>query len=136
MKSGPLGLSRRALLALAGALNATRFATAADETEAPKKKVLRIAFRTAETGFDPAQINDLYSRSVTPHIFEGLYTYDHLARPYKIKPLTADGMPVSSADFKVWTIKYQARHLLRRRPRLPGQEARARGPGLRLLLQA
>ncbi len=72
MKSGPLGLSRRALLALAGALNATRFATAADETEAPKKKVLRIAFRTAETGFDPAQINDLYSCSVTPHIFEGL----------------------------------------------------------------
>jgi hypothetical protein len=25
------------------------------------------------TGFDPAQISDLYSRTVTPHIFEGLY---------------------------------------------------------------
>jgi len=72
--------------------------------DAPKK-VLRYAFRIAETGFDPAQINDLYSRTVTPHIFEGLYQYDHLARPAKIKPLTADGMPQPSADFRTWTVK-------------------------------
>ncbi len=69
------------------------------------KKVLRLAFTKAETTFDPAKISDLYSRSVTPHIFEGLYTYDHLARPAKIKPLTADGMPQVSSDFKVWTVK-------------------------------
>ena len=69
------------------------------------QKVLRYAFRVAETGFDPAQINDLYSRTVTPHIFEGLYTYDHLARPPKIKPLTADGMPQVSQDFRTWTVR-------------------------------
>ena len=45
------------------------------------KKVLKVAFNTAETSFDPVQISDLYSRTVTPHIFEGLYQYDHLARP-------------------------------------------------------
>jgi ABC-type transport system substrate-binding protein len=77
---------------------------AAAAAKAPKK-VLRIAFPTAETGFDPAKIYDLYSRTVTPHIFEGLYTYDHLARPIRIKPLTADGMPEVSSDFKVWTVK-------------------------------
>jgi ABC-type transport system substrate-binding protein len=70
-------------------------------------KTLRYAFRVAETGFDPAQINDLYSRTVTPHIFEGLYRYDHLARPAKIKPLTADGMPQVSDDFRTWTVKIQ-----------------------------
>jgi ABC-type transport system substrate-binding protein len=70
-------------------------------------KILRYAFRVAETGFDPAQVNDLYSRTITPHIFEGLYTYDHLARPYKVRPLTADGMPTISADFKTWTVKVQ-----------------------------
>ncbi len=69
------------------------------------KKVLRYAFRIAETGFDPAQVNDLYSRTITPHIFEGLYQYDHLARPAKNKPLTADGMPQPSADFRTWTVK-------------------------------
>ncbi len=68
-------------------------------------KVLRYAFRVAETGFDPAQVNDLYSRTVTPHIFEGLYHYDHLARPSKIKPLTAESMPEVSSDFKTWTVK-------------------------------
>jgi hypothetical protein len=49
--------------------------------------------RRGETGFDPAQVIDMYSRTVTPHIFEGLYEYDHLARPARIKPLTAAAMP-------------------------------------------
>ncbi len=71
----------------------------------PAKKVLRYAFEVAETGLDPAKISDLYSRTLTPHIFEGLYHYDHLARPVKIKPLTADGMPHYSDDYRVWTIK-------------------------------
>ncbi|KQW35661.1 ABC transporter substrate-binding protein [Rhizobacter sp. Root404] len=71
----------------------------------PGKKVLRYAFEVAETSLDPAKINDLYSRILTPHIFEGLYHYDHLARPIKIKPLTADGMPQASSDFRTWTVK-------------------------------
>jgi ABC-type transport system substrate-binding protein len=77
----------------------------ASDAHAPAQKVLRIGLRSAETGFGPAQINDLYSRQITAHIFEALYAYDHLARPYKIKPLTADGMPQVSSDFKVWTVK-------------------------------
>lgn len=73
--------------------------------QAQQAKVLRYAFPIAETGFDPAQITDLYSRTVTPHIFDGLYRYDHLARPFKIKPNTAEGMPEVSPDFRVWTLK-------------------------------
>ncbi len=68
-------------------------------------KVLRYAFEVAETSLDPVKISDLYSRTLTPHIFEGLYTYDHLARPSKIKPLTAAGMPEHSDDYRVWTVK-------------------------------
>ncbi|WP_144289797.1 ABC transporter substrate-binding protein, partial [Ideonella sp. A 288] len=68
-------------------------------------KVLRVPFSVAETTFDPAKINDLYSRTVTPHIFEALYQYDHLARPAKIKPLTAAAMPEHSADFTTWTVR-------------------------------
>ncbi|HSI51966.1 MAG TPA: ABC transporter substrate-binding protein [Ideonella sp.] len=69
------------------------------------QKVMRYAFKTSETGMDPVRLSDLYSRYLTAHIFESLYTYDHLARPALIKPLTADGMPEASADFKVFTIK-------------------------------
>jgi len=69
------------------------------------RKVLRVAFNAAETGFDPVQISDLYSRTVTAHIFEALFRYDHLARPATIRPLTAQGMPEVSADFRTWTVR-------------------------------
>ncbi|MFX1681684.1 ABC transporter substrate-binding protein [Mitsuaria sp. CC2] len=96
-------------LALAG-LNAGHAADGASASapaasSASTPKVLRYAFRVAETGFDPAKITDIYSRSITPHVFEGLYTYDQLARPARMKPLTAAAMPETSDDFKVWTVK-------------------------------
>ena len=80
-------------------------ALAATSAQPAEPKVLRYAFPAAETGFDPARINDLYSRIITAHIFEGLYTYDHLARPAKYKPALADGMPEVSADYRTWTVK-------------------------------
>src|SRR6185437_13760556 len=67
-------------------------------------KVVRIAFLVAETGFDPAKVSDLYSSTVIEAIFERLYTYDYLARPVKIVPLTADGMPEISDGGRTWTI--------------------------------
>jgi ABC-type transport system substrate-binding protein len=85
------------------AVSAAAFAQAPAANE--PKKILKHAYRVAETSFDPAAISDLYSRTVTPHIFEALYTYDHLARPAKIKPLLAAAMPEVSADFRIWTIK-------------------------------
>ncbi|MES2991081.1 MAG: ABC transporter substrate-binding protein [Pseudomonadota bacterium] len=95
-------LTRRRVLAAgtAAALGLPRATRAA-----PGPKVLRYAFEIAETSMDPVKLQDLYSRTLTAHLFEGLYTYDHLARPVKIKPLTADGMPVVSADFRTWTVK-------------------------------
>jgi ABC-type transport system substrate-binding protein len=67
-------------------------------------KVLRYAFPIAETGFDPAQIDDIYSRTVTAAIFESLYRYDHLARPVKVLPLVAAASPEVSSDFKTFTV--------------------------------
>jgi ABC-type transport system substrate-binding protein len=74
-------------------------------TATPAAKTLRYAFEVSETGFDPAQINDIYSRIVTSHLFDGLYDYDYLARPFRIVPNTADGMPEVSEDFRVWTVR-------------------------------
>lgn len=74
------------------------------QAHAPEK-VLRYAFEVAETGFDPAQISDVYSRIVTENIFDALYGYDYLARPVKVKPNLAAAMPVISDDFRTYTIK-------------------------------
>ena len=92
---------RRMVMALALA-SAAPLALAQTAT-APK--VLRYAFVAAETGFDPARISDLYSRTVTGHIFEGLYRYDYLARPFEVVPHTAAAMPEVSSDFRTWTIR-------------------------------
>ena len=69
------------------------------------EKILRYAFQVAETGFDPAQISDIYSRICTAHIFDSLLTYDYLARPFKLKPLVAEAMPEVSEDFRTFTFK-------------------------------
>ena len=71
----------------------------------PGEKVLRYAFEVAETGFDPAQISDVYSRIATASIFDSLYDYDYLARPVKVRPRVAVGMPVISEDFRTYTVK-------------------------------
>ncbi|MEO7108735.1 MAG: ABC transporter substrate-binding protein, partial [Rhodoferax sp.] len=71
----------------------------------PTEKVLRYAFQVAETGFDPPQLSDLYSRIVTANIFDGLYGYDYLARPVKIRPVLAVAMPTYSDDLRTLTIK-------------------------------
>jgi len=68
-------------------------------------KVLRYAFEVAETGFDPAQVNDLYSSIIIAHIFDAPYRLEYLARPYRVRPNTAVAMPEVSADYKVWTIR-------------------------------
>jgi ABC-type transport system substrate-binding protein len=94
---------RRRLLQAAAALPLAGAAASARPADPPK--VLRYAFEVAETGFDPAQISDRYSRIVTAHVFEGLYEYDHLARPYLIRPNTAATLPEHSDDYREFTIR-------------------------------
>jgi ABC-type transport system substrate-binding protein len=90
------------------ASSATSSANAATNAAAnAPAKVLRYAFRVAETGFDPVKVSDLYSHIVLANIFEGLYEYDHLARPPLIKPRTALALPEVSADYKVFVIRIQ-----------------------------
>ena len=92
---------RRRLAALLVALAAALLPAAG----AAQEKVLRYGFPVAETGFDPAQVIDLYSRIVLAHVMESLYRYDYLYRPFKVRPQVADGMPEVSDDFRTWTVK-------------------------------
>ena len=66
---------------------------------------LRVAFPVAETGFDPQAAGDAYSNYVERAIFDPLYRYDYLARPYKLVPNTAAALPEISNDGKTWTIR-------------------------------
>ena len=101
-------MKRRDTLALAAAgLSAPLSLPALASTAAPAgaARVLRCSFPVAETGMDPAQVSDVYSRTLTASIFEGLYGYDHLARPAKSVLVTAAAMPEVADNWREFTIR-------------------------------
>ena len=77
---------------------------AASATAADPAKLLRISFPAAETGFDPVRVSDLYSNIVNEAIFERLLTYDYLARPAKLVPMTAETMPEVSEGGRTYIV--------------------------------
>src|SRR2546422_3090917 len=72
---------------------------------ADTSKTLRVAFPVAETGFDPQATSDLYSDSVQRAIFETLYVFDYLTRPYNLVPSAAAAMPEIAAGGPPWAIR-------------------------------
>ena len=92
-------LTRSALVIAALALSA------AAQAQPDPNKVIRAVFPTGETGFDPQAAGDIYSNAVNRVIFDTPYTYDYLARPYKLIPNTAVALPEISDGGKLWTIR-------------------------------
>jgi len=78
---------------------------AAETGAASAVKTLRVAFPVAETGFDPQATSDLYSDHVQRAIFEPLYGFDYLARPYLRVPRTAAALPQIDDGGRTWTIR-------------------------------
>jgi ABC-type transport system substrate-binding protein len=72
---------------------------------ADSQKVLRVAFETAETGFDPVRVTDNYSSQVMQVVFERLLSYDYLARPMKLVPGTAETLPEVTDNGKTFLFK-------------------------------
>lgn len=68
-------------------------------------KTLRYAFPIAETNFDPAQISDLYSRTVAAAFFDAPLEFEFLASPARMRPNTAQAMPEVSDDFRTFTFR-------------------------------
>jgi oligopeptide transport system substrate-binding protein len=55
-------------------------------------------------GFDPVLAEDLYSHVAMKQIYEGMYQYAYLKRPYEVESCLADGMPQVSEDRLTVTI--------------------------------
>jgi ABC-type transport system substrate-binding protein len=99
-------MKRRAFLGRASAVSALAALPASAIAQAAvPPKVFRWSFPAAETGFDPAQVSDLYSNYVLAHIFEAPLQFDYLARPAEMRPRTAAEMPKISSDFRTLTVR-------------------------------
>ena len=80
------------------------FALCVGAVRAAEPKVLRYAFEIAETSFDPNRISDVYSNIINQAMFDAPLTYDYLAKPVRLKPNVATGMPELSADGTTYTL--------------------------------
>ncbi len=87
-------------LALGALLAGPAALPAADTT-----KVFRYAFLIAETGFDPAEVSDLYSSTVIANIFDTPLAYDYLAKPIKLVANTLAQMPEISENGTLYTMR-------------------------------
>jgi len=68
-------------------------------------KTLRYAFPIAESGFDPAQISDLYSRTVAAAMFDAPLEFEFMASPARMRPNVAAAMPEVTDDFRSFTFQ-------------------------------
>jgi ABC-type transport system substrate-binding protein len=72
---------------------------------ADPRKVLRLAYQSAESKFDPQSESDSGSGAICDNIFDALLQYDYLARPARLRPRTAAALPEVSADGTVYTVR-------------------------------
>jgi ABC-type transport system substrate-binding protein len=80
-------------------------APAVEPAGAAPPKVLRYALQKAETGLDPEQVGDIYSRELVDNVIEAPLRFDMLARPALLKPNTAASLPEMSPDFRELTLR-------------------------------
>ena len=88
-----------------------------------RTKGLRYAFSVAETGFDPAQVQDFYSSKIMGNIFDAPLAYDFIARPAKIVTNTAESLPEVSSDFTTITVRIRPGIYFQDHPAFKGQSA-------------
>lgn len=84
---------------------AVALAAAVPAAAADPAKVFRFAFPIAETGFDPAELSDLYSGNVIANIFDPPLEYDYVARPIKLVPNTLAAMPEITENGTLYTMR-------------------------------
>ena len=59
----------------------------------------------APSSLDPAQASNIYANFLTVNLYDTLYRYKYLARPYELKPNLAEELPQVSGDGLVYTIR-------------------------------
>ena len=74
-------------------------------TEDAGLKVYRHAMDGAPTSLDPVQATSVYASFVILNLFDTLFAYKYLARPYELKTNLASDWPDISADGLTYTIR-------------------------------
>jgi ABC-type transport system substrate-binding protein len=77
-----------------------------EETSAGRDpSVYRHAMDGAPTSLDPAQASTIYGKFMVVNLYDTLYRYKYLARPYELTPNLAEELPQVSEDGLIYTIR-------------------------------
>lgn len=90
----------------------------------PGDKIFRYSLDSAPTSLDPVRASTLYANVMVVNLFDTLYAYKYLQRPYELKPLLAAAMPEVSADGLVYTIRLKQGVLFADDPAFPDGKGR------------
>lgn len=74
------------------------------DSDSKRPVVLQQRLRARIQTLDPMDVRDTQATCVASDIFDTLYDYDYLKRPYQLTPVLAAAMPTVSEDGKVYTI--------------------------------
>lgn len=69
------------------------------------EQVLNVYIRKPLKSINPSTASDFYERRTVRQIFETLYSYDYIKRPYQVVPLLADSYPEIDKTGLVYTIR-------------------------------
>ena len=77
------------------------------EEATAKQQVLtyRHSMDGAPSSLDPAQASNIYANMLVVNLYDTLYRYKYLARPYELTPNLAEDLPQVSADGLIYTIR-------------------------------
>lgn len=96
----------------------------ADGKSGTAGKVFRYALSSAPTSLDPVRASTLYANELVQNLYETLYVYRYLARPFELKPQLAAALPEVSEDGLTYTITLRPGRYFADSPAFPGGKGR------------
>lgn len=91
-----------------------------DRAREAQERVYRHALDGAPRTLDPVRASTVYAGFVVANLFDTLYRYRYLARPYELTPNLAVGFPSVSEDGRVYTIALREDAKFSDDPAFPG----------------
>ncbi|WP_223789686.1 ABC transporter substrate-binding protein [Marinicella meishanensis] len=88
-------------------------------------KIYRHSIDGKPTSLDPIKASTIYSNFLVVNIFDTLYSYKYLARPYQLKPNLAAAMPTISEDGLRYEIKLKTNARFHDHPAFDNGQGRA-----------
>jgi len=79
-----------------------------DSQEATILDVYRHSMDGAPTSLDPIHASNIYANFLVVNLYDTLYRYSYLARPYQLTPNLAEALPEISADGLIYTIRLKS----------------------------